>query len=40
MFAGLAKDANVPESIRSRARQMAGVMGIDAVEIPTETTEG
>jgi hypothetical protein len=40
MFAAMAKDANVPESIRSRARQMAGVMGIDAVEIPTETTEG
>lgn len=40
MFAAMAKDANVPESIRSRARQMAGVMGIDAVEIPAETTEG
>ncbi|WP_298398991.1 tetratricopeptide repeat protein [Sphingobium sp.] len=40
MFAAMAKDSNVPESIRSRARQMAGVMGIDAVEIPAETTEG
>lgn len=40
MFAAMAKDKNVPESIRSRARQMAGVMGIDAVEIPAETTEG
>ncbi len=40
MFAAMAKDENVPESIRSRARQMAGVMGIDAVEIPAETTEG
>ena len=40
MFAALAKDAGVPQSIRSRARQMAGVMGIDAVEIPAETTEG
>jgi hypothetical protein len=40
MFAAMAKDSGVPESIRSRARQMAGVMGIDAVEIPAETTEG
>lgn len=40
MFAAMAKDKTVPESIRSRARQMAGVMGIDAVEIPAETTEG
>ncbi|MES2172740.1 MAG: tetratricopeptide repeat protein [Pseudomonadota bacterium] len=40
MFAGIAKDANVPQSIRSRARQMAGLMGIDAVEIPAEPSEG
>ncbi|PZU11295.1 MAG: hypothetical protein DI606_11390 [Sphingobium sp.] len=40
MFAAMAKDANVPDSIRSRARQMAGVMGIDAVEIPAEPSEG
>ena len=40
MLAALAKDSNVPPSIRSRARQMAGVMGIDAVEIPAEPTEG
>lgn len=40
MFAAMAKDRNVPETIRSRARQMAGAMGIDAVEIPAETTEG
>jgi hypothetical protein len=32
MFAALAKDEKVPESIRSRARQMAGVLGIDAVD--------
>lgn len=40
MFAAMAKDANVPQSIRSRARQMAGLLGIDAVENPAETTEG
>ncbi|MDO7833961.1 tetratricopeptide repeat protein [Sphingobium sp. HBC34] len=39
MFAAMAKDANVPDSIRSRARQMAGVMGIDAVENPAESTQ-
>jgi hypothetical protein len=40
MFAAMAKDVNVPQSIRSRARQMAGLMGIDAVEIPAEASEG
>ena len=40
MFAAMAKDDKVPQSIRSRARQMAGVMGIDAVEIPAEPSEG
>lgn len=40
IFAAMAKDANVPQSIRSRARQMAGLMGIDAVEIPAEPSEG
>ena len=40
MFAAMAKDEKVPQSIRSRARQMAGVMGIDAVEIPAEPSEG
>lgn len=39
MFAALAKDAKVPDSIRSRARQMAGVMGVDAVENPAESTD-
>lgn len=36
LFAAMAKDANVPQSIRSRARQMAGLLGIDAVETPTQ----
>ena len=40
MFAAMAKDDSVPQSIRSRARQMAGLLGIDAVENPAETTEG
>lgn len=30
MFAALAKDEGVPESIRSRAVQLAGVLGVDA----------
>ncbi|MEH6790290.1 tetratricopeptide repeat protein [Parasphingorhabdus sp.] len=33
LFAQLAKDDNVPATIRSRALQMAGVEGIDAVEM-------
>ncbi|AMK17272.1 MULTISPECIES: tetratricopeptide repeat protein [Sphingobium] len=40
LFAAMAKDANVPQSIRSRARQMAGLLGIDAVETPTEPGQG
>ena len=31
LFAQIAQDEKVPESIRSRARQMAGVMGVDAI---------
>jgi hypothetical protein len=34
IFAGLAKDRMVPDSIRSRAVQMAGTLGIDAVDLP------
>lgn len=34
LFAAIAKDESVPESIRSRAVQMAGVLGVDAVEQP------
>ncbi|WP_246449957.1 tetratricopeptide repeat protein [Qipengyuania soli] len=32
MFAQIAKDDEVPETLRSRARQMAGVLGVDAIE--------
>lgn len=31
IFAAMAKDQNVPETIRSRAVQMAGALGVDAV---------
>lgn len=36
LFAQLAKDETVPPTIRSRALQMAGVQGIDAVELDTD----
>ena len=32
LFAQIAQGGNVPESLQSRARQMAGVLGVDAVE--------
>ncbi len=32
LFAAIAKDEDLPESLRSRARQMSGLLGIDAVE--------
>jgi len=31
IFAAIAKDESVPASLRSRARQMAGLLGVDAV---------
>lgn len=31
LFAEIAKSSDVPEGIRSRARQMAGVLGVDAI---------
>lgn len=36
LFAQLAKDDSVPATIRSRALQMAGVEGIDAVEMDSD----
>ena len=32
LFAAIAQDDEVPQSLRSRARQMAGLLGVDAVE--------
>ncbi|MGE4322033.1 MAG: tetratricopeptide repeat protein [Sphingobium sp.] len=40
VFAAIAKDGNVPETIRSRARQMAGLLGVDMVETPDEPGQG
>jgi hypothetical protein len=39
IFAALAKDKQVPDSVRSRATQMAGSLGVDAVEDPAATQE-
>lgn len=36
LFQKLAEDKQVPETIRSRARQLAGVMGVDAVVDPSK----
>jgi hypothetical protein len=32
IFAAMAKDETLPESIRSRSVQMAGALGVDAVQ--------
>ncbi len=32
MFAEIAKDEDVPETLRTRARQMAGLLGVDVIE--------
>lgn len=36
LFASIAKDKTVPESLRRRVRQLAGQVGVDAVEDPEE----
>lgn len=37
LFAQIAKEKTAPDSLRRRARQMAGLLGVDAVEDPGET---
>lgn len=37
LFGQIAKDKSAPDSLRRRARQMAGLLGVDAVEDPGET---
>jgi len=37
LFAAIAKDDEAPQSIRSRARQMSGLLGVDAIEDVEET---
>jgi hypothetical protein len=39
IFAAMAKDKQVPDSIRTRAVQMAGSLGVDAIEEPTGASE-
>lgn len=40
LFARIAKDEDVPETLRSRTRQMAGLLGVDAIEDVDEVLEG
>ncbi|HEX2764314.1 MAG TPA: tetratricopeptide repeat protein [Allosphingosinicella sp.] len=40
LFAGIAKDKNVPDTLRSRATQMAGSLGVDAVQQAGANQEG
>ena len=37
LFAAIAKDEDVPQTLRSRTRQMAGLLGYDAVVDVDET---
>lgn len=39
LLAAIAKDENVPESLRSRTRQLAGLLGVDAIEDVDEILE-
>ncbi|MBF9150545.1 tetratricopeptide repeat protein [Novosphingobium jiangmenense] len=38
LFAQIAKDKTVPDTLRRRTRQMAGLLGVDAVEDPGTAT--
>lgn len=40
MFGAMSKDKGVPESIRTRAVQMAGLLGVDAVRTDSEELTG
>jgi hypothetical protein len=40
IFADMAKDETVPASLRSRAVQMAGSLGVDAIQEPSRTGGG
>ncbi|MEM7779695.1 MAG: tetratricopeptide repeat protein [Pseudomonadota bacterium] len=40
LFGELAQDEQVPETLRERARQMAGLLGVDAIEDVDELLEG
>jgi hypothetical protein len=40
IFAAMAKDKQVPDSVRSRAVQMAGSLGVDAIPEPTGASTG
>ena len=37
LFAAIARDKEAPDSLRRRARQMAGLLGVDAVDDPEKT---
>jgi hypothetical protein len=39
IFAAMAKDKELPDSLRSRATQMAGSLGVDAVQEPADATQ-
>ncbi len=36
LFAQIARDENAPQTLQARARQMAGLMGVDAVDDPDD----
>lgn len=40
LFAAMSKDDNVPETIRTRAVQMAGILGVDAVKTDRNVKAG
>jgi hypothetical protein len=39
VFAAMAKDKKLPDTLRSRATQMAGSLGVDAVQEPANATQ-
>lgn len=39
LFAAISRDKNVPDSIRQRSRQMAGLLGVDAIDDVKQAAE-
>jgi len=40
LFAAIARDKDTPESLRNRARQMAGLLGVDAIDDAAKAAGG
>ena len=40
LFAAISRDKEAPASLRSRSRQLAGLLGVDAIDDPVKAASG